>query len=65
MKRTLLPLRIIIIKGLAAGFFFAAVMSIFDYLEKTAFSWKRFLIHFVSYGLFWAIAFRYKYTKEE
>jgi hypothetical protein len=64
MKREKLPIKTVIKTGLLNGLLFAILMAGFDYFSNEPFSIKKFIFHFICFGFFMAISFRYKYTKE-
>lgn len=64
MRREKLPLKKLIKSGFLNGLFFASTMAAFDYFTNEPFSIKKFLFHGLFFGFFMAIAFRYKYTKD-
>ena len=65
MDREKLPLKTMTKIGLINGVFFALSMAIFDYFNDDSFSILKFIIHFVIFGFFMALSFRYKYTKNK
>ncbi|MFC0604389.1 hypothetical protein [Winogradskyella pulchriflava] len=64
MDREPLPLRKIIINGIINGLAFALLMAGYDYFTDEPFSFSKFIFHFVTFGFFMAISFRYKYGKK-
>ena len=63
MERERLSLKSLVIKGVINGLLFAIGMAAFDFFTNEPFSWIKFLFHGIFFGLFMAIAFRYKYLK--
>ena len=64
MKREKLPLKHSIKIGLTSGLFFATTMAVIDYFDGAAFSFLKFLIFMIVFGLGMAIFFQFKYTKD-
>lgn len=65
MNREKLAFKEIVKIGFGNGLFFAVSMAAFDYFNDDAFSLLKFFFHFVFFGFFMAVSFRYKYTKEK
>lgn len=65
MEREKLPMKTIVITGGINGLLFALFMAGFDYFNGDSFSILKFLFHFMFFGFFMAISFRYKYTKKK
>ncbi|NNE32070.1 MAG: hypothetical protein HKN40_06845 [Winogradskyella sp.] len=63
MKRESLPLKDVTKNGVLNGLFFSITMAGYDYFTDEPFSIMKFVFHFISFGFFMAISFRYKYTK--
>ncbi len=53
-----------LIFGICSGLFFATGMAVFDYFNYEPFSLPQFIFYMFFFGLFMALAFKYKVKKE-
>jgi uncharacterized membrane protein len=64
MKKELRSKKDIVRQAAISGFIFAIVMAIFDFFSEAPFSFLKFIVHFLVYGLIMGFLFRYKRTKQ-
>lgn len=65
MGRKLRPIKTIIKNAVLQALVFAGLMALYYWNEDKDFDVVKFILHFIGFALFSAIAFRYKYVKDK